>query len=256
MSFYITAIEGLPKMLLEVENPIGNFKRKTFAGAFERYYEQHLSTMEALDKGYGEVIDKEQYLKNMAEAMAEAAEKELAPIKKSNQKENRLMDFNFCLAVYVFPSLFQHGGEGTKALAEVLAKTWKEHFPRTNVTPATYEQINAGFKRKFCYITTAVCMTMGKPDDCYELNCFRSYRDQYLLKREDGEAIVSEYYDIAPTIIKRIEKQKDYKKIYQGIWDTYLKPCLSMIENNQNEECRELYTKMVRELAEEYFYTN
>ena len=60
MSFYITAIEGLPKMLLEVEAPIDKFKRKTFEGAFRRYYEQHLSTLEALERGYVQAVDKEE----------------------------------------------------------------------------------------------------------------------------------------------------------------------------------------------------
>ena len=51
MSFYTTAIEGLPGMLLDVEDPIGNFKRKRYPTAFEAYYEQHLGTLEALENG-------------------------------------------------------------------------------------------------------------------------------------------------------------------------------------------------------------
>ena len=74
MSFYTTAIEGLPGMLLDVEDPIGNFKRKRYPTAFEAYYEQHLGTLEALENGYQQVIDKEQYLTNMAEAVAAGAE--------------------------------------------------------------------------------------------------------------------------------------------------------------------------------------
>ena len=77
MSFYTTAIEGLPGMLLDVEDPIGNFKRKRYPTAFEAYYEQHLGTLEALENGYQQVIDKEQYLTNMAEAVAAGAEEAL-----------------------------------------------------------------------------------------------------------------------------------------------------------------------------------
>ena len=62
MSFYTIAIEGLPGMLLNVDDPIGNFKRKRYPTAFEAYYEQHLVTLEALENGYQQVIDKEQYL--------------------------------------------------------------------------------------------------------------------------------------------------------------------------------------------------
>ena len=53
MSFYTTAIEGLPGMLLDVEDPIGNFKKRYTQTAFEAYYKaEHLSTLEALENRY------------------------------------------------------------------------------------------------------------------------------------------------------------------------------------------------------------
>ncbi|MEF2851847.1 MAG: hypothetical protein U0N86_05365, partial [Lachnospiraceae bacterium] len=94
MSFYTTAIEGLPGMLLNVDDPIGNFKRKRYPTAFEAYYEQHLVTLEALENGYQQVIDKEQYLANMAEAVAAAAEETLMQEKKKNKRANLLVDYN------------------------------------------------------------------------------------------------------------------------------------------------------------------
>ena len=82
------------------------------------------------------------------------------------------MSSNLSLVVYLYPAVLKYEGESGKPFSEKLAAAWKEHFPDTNVSPATYEQINGGFKRKFCYITTAACTVLGKPDDCYELNCF------------------------------------------------------------------------------------
>ena len=41
--------------------------------------------------------------------------------------------------------------------------------------------------KKGCFITSAVCESFGKPDDCYELTMFRSFRDNYLAKEQDGE---------------------------------------------------------------------
>lgn len=254
MSFYTTAIEGLPKMLLDVEDPIGNFKRKVYPGAFERYCDQHFSTLQALESGYQQVVDKDQYLINMAEAVVCAAQEKIDQQQKKGKKESLLMDFNFSLVVYVYPAIMKCGGDAGKPLSEKLSTAWKKQFPKTNVQPSTYDQINNGFKRKFCYITTAVCTTMGKPDDCYELNRFRSYRDTYLLNREDGEAIVREYYDIAPTIVKHISQEENSRQVYQGIWNRYLAPCLQMIEEERNEECKDLYIKMVRDLEQTYFY--
>ena len=146
MSFYTTAIEGLPGMLLNVDDPIGNFKRKRYPTAFEAYYEQHLVTLEALENGYQQVIDKEQYLANMAEAVAAAAEETLMQEKKKNKRANLLVDYNLSLVVYLYPAVLKYEGESGKPFSEKLAAAWKEHFPDTNVSPATYEQINGGFQ--------------------------------------------------------------------------------------------------------------
>lgn len=253
MNFYLTAIEGLPRMLLEVEDPMGNFKRATYEGAFRRYCEQNQATLEALENGYVQAIDKEQYLINMAEAMVQAVKAQMEQKKKKSQKENLLLDYNFCLAVYVYPAIHEFHGEVSEPFTTEMLKAWKEAFPKTNVTPASFEQINSGFKRKFCYITTAVCSTMGKPDDCYELNSFRAFRDGYLMEQEEGAAVVRDYYDIAPTIVKHIDQKPNSHEIYEEIWNTYLEPCLFMIEKKQNAECQSLYTKMVRDLEKKYF---
>ena len=80
-----------------------------------------------------------------------------------------------------------------------------------------------GLKKEFyCYITTAVCKSLNKPDDCYELNLLREYRDQYLMGTKDGE-ICKEYYNIAPTIVKRIDRSPDASEIYADIWEKYFK---------------------------------
>ncbi|MFQ9393500.1 MAG: CFI-box-CTERM domain-containing protein [Lachnospiraceae bacterium] len=76
-----------------------------------------------------------------------------------------------------------------------------------------------------------------------ELNCFRNYRDTYLLTTDEGEAIVQEYYDIAPTIVKHINRAENSREIYASIWEEYLSPCLHLIEEDRKEDCQVLYTK-------------
>lgn len=73
------------------------------------------------------------------------------------------------------------------------------------------------------------------------------------MNQENGESIVQEYYNLAPTIVKHINKDKNRDKIYAGIWDRYLSPCITLIENGKNEECKELYIHMVRDLQKKYF---
>jgi len=102
-----------------------------------------------------------------------------------------------------------------------------------------------------CYITTAVCEEDGKPDDCYELTMFRSFRDNWLRSQPDGEALIQRYYDTAPAIVEKINRQPNHSEIYRYLKDTYLSPCLAYIEAGENEKCKELYTAMMEYLFEE-----
>lgn len=107
-------------------------------------------------------------------------------------------------------------------------------------------------KSSGCFITTAVCKCFGKPDDCYELTMFRGFRDNWLTQQPDGDALVSEYYAIAPTIVNRIDQMVSSADIYQQIWQRYLAPCLKHLEQGENEACKERYIDMVRTLKAQY----
>ena len=114
------------------------------------------------------------------------------------------------------------------------------------------EKITDFVSGKGCFITTAVCENAQKPDDCYELTTFRSFRDNWLTKQPGGQAFIQEYYQIAPTIVEHIDRQANSKEIYQSIWDTYLVPCLDHIEKQQFEECKRTYITMVNNLKEKF----
>jgi ArsR family metal-binding transcriptional regulator len=103
-----------------------------------------------------------------------------------------------------------------------------------------------------CFITTAVCKALGRKDDCYELNAFRAFRDNWLLKQRDGKIIVDEYYRIAPKIIAAIDKVDKRNHVYINIWKTYLAECLNLIEAENYAECKTKYTEMVEELQTEW----
>ena len=87
-----------------------------------------------------------------------------------------------------------------------------------------YHNIDKGFKKKLCYITTAVCRSQNKPDNCYELTALREYRDNYLMNSNLGRELVDEYYNIAPGLVMMIDMQQEAEKIYQNIYDKYLPP--------------------------------
>ena len=103
-----------------------------------------------------------------------------------------------------------------------------------------------------CYLTSACVYAKGLPDDCYELETLRSYRDNWLSKQEEGSVLIKKYYEIAPKIVSIINEQEDRKNIYDLIYDRMVKPCVDLIEREKYIEAKELYKSMTEELEEKY----
>ncbi len=103
-----------------------------------------------------------------------------------------------------------------------------------------------------CFITSAVCRTLKKPDNCYELTAFRTFRDTWLRKQPGGKALIKEYYQIAPPIVSAIDSRLDNASIYRSIWEKYLIPCLRYLESGQYEKCKMCYVTMVETLKSQY----
>ena len=103
-----------------------------------------------------------------------------------------------------------------------------------------------------CFITTAVVKYLNKPDNCYELNCLRKFRDEWLIKQDDGEQLVREYYQIAPQIVEAIEGESEVDRIYSSLWKDYISKCIGLIEKGDYEACKNLYIRMVEELKKVY----
>ena len=66
---------------------------------------------------------------------------------------------------------------------------------------------------------------------------------------------MEDYYDIAPTIVNRINAEKDSVNVYRSIYDSYISRCISQIESGELEECRSTYESMVNELTDKYFFS-
>lgn len=162
-----------------------------------------------------------------------------------------LVDYNMQMVVFVLPMFNQTELEACKEVSNAMVKIWNQTFS-VSIGNTEINQIQTGFKQRLCFITTAVCRSMDKPDDCYELTTLRAYRDQYLLQECQEQELVEEYYRIAPDIVKYIDRQPSCDIIYKNILEEYIQPCIQLIETGENEACREHYIKMVRTLQEQY----
>ena len=130
-----------------------------------------------------------------------------------------MTNHNSPLVIFVFPAILEYSAKWCKPCVEAIVNKWNETFTEVKLSYGTYEDIKSGFKTKLCYITTAVCDSLNKPDNCLELNLLRDYRDNILISEEGGADLIDEYYDIAPTIVKRINRCDLLKDLIQ---DNYL----------------------------------
>ncbi|MGN1119517.1 MAG: CFI-box-CTERM domain-containing protein, partial [Oscillospiraceae bacterium] len=103
-----------------------------------------------------------------------------------------------------------------------------------------------------CFLTTAVCEYLGKPDDCEELTTLRAFRDKWLKNQPGGEELISEYYRTAPLIVSRMKQSLNYSEYCEKLYSQYIIPCMGLIKQNRNEECRELYSLMFRYMKQEF----
>jgi len=105
-----------------------------------------------------------------------------------------------------------------------------------------------------CFITTAVCQTLRKPDDCAELTKFRCFRDTFMQDSAEMRAEVQEYYDIAPKICAAIDAtgKKAAADRYASIWETFLKPAFAALDKDDNFVAHDLYRSMVIGLKKEF----
>ena len=220
--------DGLNDLFDQIIPISGDFNKKTYADSFKNAYEKY---------------------KPLFTEIAQECES------SKRKKENVLMKYNLGMVTYVIPMFRYDRMDACEEIVDCMIERWNDHDLELKISKSEFEQIQGGFKSRLCYITTAVCASLGKPDDCYELNLMRRYRDEYLVNQKGGEEIVAEYYDIAPTIVNRINRMENSEDVYADIWCRYLHPCVSMIESDNLEACRKIYTDMVYSLRRKYLFS-
>ncbi|MDI9363784.1 MAG: hypothetical protein QM541_02445 [Flavobacterium sp.] len=110
----------------------------------------------------------------------------------------------------------------------------------------TKKQVNDG-----CYFTTACTEFYGLPDDCYQLQTLRQFRDTYMSKNQKDIALVKLYYRVAPTIVKKIKLTANSFNEFEIIFKHVNEAC-SLIELNKITQAKELYSEMVNGLIKKY----
>ncbi len=247
-------LNTLQKQMISLYNETMGYKfqKKTYESDFEKLrgkYSELLEEIAELCRA------EEEFPEQIISCIPEYVSGRIGSLQSKRKRNMASFDHNLNMVAYFIPLIGKAPSDRAGELTGKIVSLWNRKMPENKIGHSTYESICGGFRDRICYITTAVCRSLSKPDDCYELTLLRKYRDGYLLESPEGEALVREYYNIAPTIVKRIDKCRNADQIYQNICQDYLKPCIRLIEEQRLEECGEVYSRMVRRLGTEYLYS-
>lgn len=131
---------------------------------------------------------------------------------------------------------------------------WSRQESNDKSNPETGEvERNGG-----CYLTSA-CIYHYKSkfdDNCIELKVLRWFRDNVVPKKD-----VEEYYSIAPTIVKEIEKHKNKEQYYNFIYNKVVKDSVLAIKKGDFKFAYKRYKSSVQLLKNQFIggrsmYTN
>lgn len=248
--------ERLPWVVTGYEDYHKKITKKEFFVAFEGYENTNRATVDSIDPCVdacpdGEKAAVEILCKDLLDAI-DARMQEDSRWHRTSGRNNVLFEIKVVLAIFFTPLLRKRNLRCAEAFRTELNRQWLERYPKQVWTPGDYDVMAGGFqKHKLCFITTATCMSEGKPDDCAELTAFRAFRDGWLTAH-GGEALIDEYYEKAPAIVTCIELCDDPDARYAEIRARWLALCYRAIREDRMRDCRDAYVDMVRTLEARY----
>lgn len=103
-----------------------------------------------------------------------------------------------------------------------------------------------------CFLTTACCDALGRPDDGFELVVLRRFRDNWLARQPGGAEEISEYRRIAPDICAAIADDPIGRLELIRIYIGTILPCVTLIGLGFQRAAWALYRRMVWRLRLRY----
>lgn len=255
-------LEQIAGMFEQAPDRISEFRKESYAASFERHLDEYRAVWCALTDVWKEdTPDREKQRMQAAECPAAQAQRMLEAAEGRTKRQQLQHNLNLYMVSYFLPALIAYQrrsgvpeGE-TAEMTEAICGSWNARLGQ-HIQAADHESIQAGFKQKLCFVTTAVCCGLHKPQNCREITLMKRYRDEYLFRQGDGQEMIREYYDIAPTIVKRIAREPSPEEKYLYLWNRYISKCVTYAEQQENERCRQLYEMMMSELKQEYMVTD
>ena len=111
--------------------------------------------------------------------------------------------------------------------------------------------------RSACFIATACAEARGLPDDCYELSLLRLFREEYVAKLPDGEAVLAEYREKAPEVVSAIEAlgEEEAGEVWEHLYERGVSRAVELILGGMWDEAFGVYEAMCREMERRFLGT-
>lgn len=147
--------------------------KNEFEAAFSDVYATAEPVFRMLDEAVSSMPDEtDARLLESANAFLDALELDWAANRNRNGARD---DDKMVIAIFLVPAIRKLELPTSEAFCKTLQAEWVRRYPKTPFYLGDYEAISTGFRKKLfglCFITTAVCEELGKPDDCEELTAF------------------------------------------------------------------------------------
>ncbi len=227
-------------------------KKHDYDKRFDEYSTQYIGLMNDMQRIVNSMLPEDR--SKAFPLLGEAFMNEMQRVWDETRAKGRTREMDrMTIVIFLIPLIRLQGYDWCDDICLAIRDEWVKRYPKEMFHLAAYEDIAGGFRRRLCFITTAVCENSGKSDDCYELTAFRRFRDEELAKTAEGRALIDEYYRVAPAIVSCMKYFDDVNTRCREVDETYLTPCLRHIERGEHEACRNLYVKMVKDLEQRYF---
>lgn len=99
-----------------------------------------------------------------------------------------------------------------------------------------------------CFLTSACTESLELPDDCFELQTLRDFRNRMVGKDKTYKSLVDDYYAIAPRIVRAINASRDASVYWRRLYDCLVAPCVRLICEGRDDRAWTLYRRVVKVL--------
>ncbi len=98
-----------------------------------------------------------------------------------------------------------------------------------------------------CFLTTAASHAIGLPDDCWELETLRAFRDGPLRHMDGGRELIDHYYETAPHIVSALPLHT-HARLWNRTWLFGVVPAAMACRLGLNRLALSLYRRMFNRL--------